>query len=1007
MIRELFLSDSLLWGCVWQSTIFLVVGLVGSFILRHRSSRAHQVLFLAMIAAVIVPIMSILVKHYELGLFVAKPVVIQSRAEDVGRMGNYGAPGIISAEEIEHKPGAIEKDLPSATLASETTKLPWRSVVLYGWIAASLILATRLVVTFVLGVRLLKRALPLDCKKIKEALSLARAKLGIDKDVMVRSSRGVRSPVIWCWRHRPILLVVPSAAGRFDNGVDWAGVLCHELAHWKRRDHISGLLAELVVCILPWHPLLWWAKSRLVRLSEQACDDWVVATGQPGTDYAESLLDLTPGGQMAFVPAAVSSKKGLAGRIRRILKNSCPNPQTGAAWTLAVSIMVVCLTVGVAFAQTRPDRTEGRAVMELQPGEVRVVHFPKDRSMGTLYIRDVGLDSWYESWQKLDEAMGDISIPRKKEVKLEINEEAADDLSPLAKLKTDDLQMLSFGWKKVEVGSLAPINNLKGLKALNLQRAKFNSEDFEHLTELSQLEVLRLGDHKLTDRSMEYIGQLTSLRSLALWGTGISDEGLKHLKGLTNLTFLALNGCKITDEGLGYLKNITALEGLQLTQTKITDEGLAKLKDFTRLKSLLIGHTNITDAGIEHLQGLTSLEIIWINWNPITDKGLAYLSGTKNLKTLFAERTKITDTGLAHLKGLRTFRHLSISGIGDEGIRHLSKLPALEKLQIQNAEVTKASVPYFKKMGSIKEVLLSGDRVDDDLLDALRTALPSCKIWDPQRSRDYPMAAWRQRFEAVYRLENEQILKRISPPFIPERRDYYVNEEIHQASFIDRSPDRFVFHWDGKLKKWGLGFFINTPDIDSILRSVLRINTFEYEGHEELLNLKLPGDWIIRDKAPQKTKLKALEQLLADELGRSIQFVKRTVEREAIVATGRFKFRRLSVAQDDRWVHMFSANFEPDASGGGGTADSVYEFLQAIGNCVGMPVIDQTERSEEISIPYRHHRSAYLSRINDPTEKAEKLKLLLDNISHQTNLQFIVERHPIEIWFVTEENKEK
>jgi len=33
--------------------------------------------------------------------------------------------------------------------------------------------------------------------------------------------------------------------------------------------------------------------------------------------------------------------------------------------------------------------------------------------------------------------------------------------------------------------------------------------------------------------------------------------------------------------------------------------------------------------------------------------------------------------------------------------------------------------------------------------------------------------------------------------------------------------------------------------------------------------------------------------------------------------------------------------------------------------------------------------------------------MLLANIARQTNLQFIVERHPIEIWFVTEENQEK
>ncbi len=363
MIRELFLSNFSLSSCVWQSTIFILVGLISSFILRHRSARAHQVLFLAMIAAVIVPVISILVKHYELGLFVAEPVVIQSQTEDWAITSNYGASDIISAEDIEHKPGAIEKDLPSATLASETTRFPWRSVVLYGWIAASLILAARLLLTFALGVRLLKRALPLDCQRIKEAVHLAKAKLGIDKDVKVRSSRGVRSPVIWCWRRKPVLLV-PSAAGRFDNGVDWAGVLCHELAHWKRRDHICGLLAEFVACILPWHPLVWWAKSRLVRLSEQACDDWVVATGQPGTDYAESLLDLIPGGQMAFVPAVVSSKKGLAGRVHRILKDSCGNPRTGALWALAMSIVAACLVIGVACAQTRPAKPETAAERE-------------------------------------------------------------------------------------------------------------------------------------------------------------------------------------------------------------------------------------------------------------------------------------------------------------------------------------------------------------------------------------------------------------------------------------------------------------------------------------------------------------------------------------------------------------------------------------------------------------------------------------------------------------------
>jgi protocatechuate 3,4-dioxygenase beta subunit len=103
----------------------------------------------------------------------------------------------------------------------------------------------------------------------------------------------------------------------------------------------------------------------------------------------------------------------------------------------------------------------------------RVVSFPEGWSMGKLFARDAGPDSWYEGWQELAEAKGDVSVAVGKEVKLQISEQAAGDLSALDKLGPDDLQMLSFGWKAVRVGSLAPIGNLKGLKALNIQSARF------------------------------------------------------------------------------------------------------------------------------------------------------------------------------------------------------------------------------------------------------------------------------------------------------------------------------------------------------------------------------------------------------------------------------------------------------------------------------------------------------------------------------------------------------
>jgi beta-lactamase regulating signal transducer with metallopeptidase domain len=370
MTGGIFSAESFFWSCLWQSTIFLVAGLLGSFLLRHRSARAHRVLFLAMIASVIVPAASLLVKHYELGFFVAEPIVIQPSTE---YYIIHETTGIISNEATERSRAPINQDLHPAMTSSGTPKLPWNSALLYAWIAASLILVARLIVTFVLGARLLHRAMPLNSNRIEQAIHPAKTKLGISKEVMIYGSAKIRSPVIWCWRRKPILLV-PSAAGRCDTGIDWAGVLCHELAHYKRWDHVAGLLAELTICLLPWQPLLWLVKSRLISLSEQACDDWVVASGQSGTDYAESLLNLTPEGQMAFVPAVVHSKRGLPGRVRRILKDGCSTPRIGAAWASVVCAVTACLTVGIAFAQTKPAGLTGTVKTKL--GKSAVIEEP-------------------------------------------------------------------------------------------------------------------------------------------------------------------------------------------------------------------------------------------------------------------------------------------------------------------------------------------------------------------------------------------------------------------------------------------------------------------------------------------------------------------------------------------------------------------------------------------------------------------------------------------------------
>lgn len=360
MIRELLVEDFSWWAVMWQSSLFAVAGLAGSFLLRRRPSRACQVLFLAMIAAVFVPTMSILVKYFDMGFLVAEPTVLESDVPDEVVLSLFEAPATLPHVDIpEESPVGVAE--PAATkAASRGINVPWQTIAMYGWLSTAFILIGRLLVAFIGGVHLLRTAQLYGSEQVLQAADSARARLGMVRGLQICSSKSLRSPVIWCWSRPPVLLVPADLSCV----VDWVGVISHEIAHWKRWDHVSGLLAELVVCILPWNPLLWWCKKRMIRLSEQACDDWVVEGGQPGTEYAQSLLNLSPEVQMAFLPTVIGKEKPMKERICRIVTDGCGNPRVGIRWAIGVGVLAVLAGVGVAFAQQRPRAREYRVDIE-------------------------------------------------------------------------------------------------------------------------------------------------------------------------------------------------------------------------------------------------------------------------------------------------------------------------------------------------------------------------------------------------------------------------------------------------------------------------------------------------------------------------------------------------------------------------------------------------------------------------------------------------------------------
>jgi beta-lactamase regulating signal transducer with metallopeptidase domain len=83
-------------------------------------------------------------------------------------------------------------------------------------------------------------------------------------------------------------------------------VLIHEITHARRRDNMIGLLYEVALCGLWFHPLVWLTGFRLAMFRELSCDDSVIASAR-GADLVTALAKLAaPGRPIALRPGAAT-----------------------------------------------------------------------------------------------------------------------------------------------------------------------------------------------------------------------------------------------------------------------------------------------------------------------------------------------------------------------------------------------------------------------------------------------------------------------------------------------------------------------------------------------------------------------------------------------------------------------------------------------------------------------------------------------------------------------------
>ncbi len=102
---------------------------------------------------------------------------------------------------------------------------------------------------------------------------------------------------------RPMLLgggqpivVLPAMLLDMESPTAISAVLGHELAHLKRRDLNWGWLAAAAQAMFFFHPLVWYAQSRLRSATDEACDALALRhTQTTPADYGRMLVRLAQG----------------------------------------------------------------------------------------------------------------------------------------------------------------------------------------------------------------------------------------------------------------------------------------------------------------------------------------------------------------------------------------------------------------------------------------------------------------------------------------------------------------------------------------------------------------------------------------------------------------------------------------------------------------------------------------------------------------------------------------
>ena len=231
---------------------------------------------------------------------------------------------------------------------------------------------------------------------------------------------------------------------------------------------------------------------------------------------------------------------------------------------------------------------------------------------------------------------------------------------------------------------MSRLATLEGLFALNIDsdRLAVSGAGLQPLTELPHFSWLAF-DAK--DESMPYVAALPHLRFLLCQDTTAGDDGFVALSRSRTIEHIWGRRCyNLQRRGFMALSTMPSLRHLSVSCKNVDDEGLSSLPRFPVLQEVM--PMDVPDACYRYIGRCPHLEsLVLMYCRDTTDAATEHIVSLTTLKTYFASYNRITDRTPELLSTMSTLEDVtfsSCSGLTNDGVRHLARLPRLRTLDV-------------------------------------------------------------------------------------------------------------------------------------------------------------------------------------------------------------------------------------------------------------------------------------------------------------------------------------